>query len=200
MAKKYLYCRVSTKKQLKDGNSLEDQAAKLLEKYPDGIVVIEQYSGAKTDRPKFQEMLSLVQPGDTIVVTKLDRLSRNLEEGIHVINSLRDKGVIIDILNMGIIENSLVGNLIVQILLAFAEFERASIIERTQSGREYARENKQGYKEGRKTKITPSLEKLVLNLVNQGCSYRQIQEEYNINRGIVYKIVQMQRERQLDIK
>lgn len=186
----YLYARVSTKKQLKDGNSLEDQAAKMLREYPEGKLFAEQYTGAKSNRPKFQEMLSLVKPGDTVVVTKIDRLSRKLEEGVKVIRELMEIGVKVHILNMGLVENTPIGKMMVNMMLAFAEFERDMIIERTQAGREYARENKTGYKEGRKTKITPQKETMVLNLLEQGYSYRQIQDEYGINRGLVYKIMQ----------
>ena len=193
----YLYARVSTKKQLKDGNSLEDQAARLLKEYTEGKLFAEQYTGAKSDRPKFQEMLSLVKPGDTVVVTKIDRLSRKLEEGIKVIRELMEIGVKVHILNMGLVENTPIGKMMVTMMLAFSEFERDMIIERTQAGREYARENKEGYKEGRKTKITPQKEKLVLNLLEQGYSYRQIQEEYGINRGLIYKIVQVDKAKKI---
>lgn len=160
----------------------------------------EQYSGAKSDRPKFKEMMSLVKPGDTIVVTKLDRLSRDVADGATLAKELREKGIKLHILNMGLVDNTPMGRMIVNMLFAFAEFERDMIIERTQTGREYARENKPGYKEGRKSKITPTIETMVLGMVAQGMSYREIQAETTINRGLVYKIVQADKARKMTEK
>lgn len=192
----YLYARVSTKKQV-EGNSLEDQAAQMLNKYPSGKVVMEQYTGAKVDRPKLQEVLSQVKPGDTLVVCKLDRLSRSVEDGLKIINDLRKKKVNIHILNMGLVDGSSMGTLMLNMLFAFAQFERDMIVERTQAGRAYAREHKHGYKEGRKTKITPQKETLVLSLLAQGYTYRQIESEYGISRGLIYKIASANRAKQI---
>lgn len=196
--KEYLYPRVSTKKQKDDGNSLEDQSEKLKAKYPNGLLFPEQYTGTKKDRPKFNEILKLVKPGDVVAVTKLDRLARNLEEGLKIISELKNKGVAIDILNMGVIDDTIIGKLIVQVLLAFAEFERDMIVERMQAGRAYAREHKEGYKDGRKSKINPQKEKFVMSLLEQGYSYRQIEEEYGIKRGLVYKIKKLDDARKLE--
>lgn len=80
-----------------------------------------------------------LQNGNLLVVAKLDRFARTVVEGIETIRKLMGKGVRIHILNMGLIENTAMGNLIVTNLLAFGEFERAMIIERTQSGKAIAK-------------------------------------------------------------
>ena len=87
----YGYKRVSTKKQAKDGNSLEAQEKALIE---NGATKIygDAFTGTKTDRPELTKLISIVQPGDTIVVTKLDRLGRSLSKTTELITELIDKG------------------------------------------------------------------------------------------------------------
>ena len=146
----YGYARVSTVGQ-RDGNSLEDQARAIVERYSDAVIIEEAYSGAK-DRAIFNDLLSRLVEGDTLVVTKLDRFCRTVKEGLQYIDRLLEKGVKIHILNMGLIEDTPMGRLMVTNLLAFAEFERAMILERTQGGKAIAKQ-KPGYKEGRKAKV-----------------------------------------------
>ena len=143
----YGYARVSTNGQAKDGNSLEDQSELILSRYSDAKIVPESYSGAK-ERPIFLDLIHKMQSGDTLVVTKLDRFCRATKEGLEYIDYLMNKGVRIHILNMGLIEDTPMGRLIVTNLLAFAEFERAMILERTSAGKAIARK-KPDFKEGR---------------------------------------------------
>lgn len=126
---KYGYARVSTKGQL-DGNSIKEQTNAILAVYSDAEITVESYSGAK-ERPLFNQVLDKAQAGDFVIVTKLDRFCRSTKEGLEYIDRLLNKGVKIHILNMGLIENTPMGRLIVTNLLAFAEFERSMIIERT---------------------------------------------------------------------
>ncbi|MED1745763.1 recombinase family protein [Brevibacillus borstelensis] len=146
------YCRVSTRAQL-EGNSLEQQSQEIKARYNNAIIVEEQYSGAKDDRPKFNIILNDLVSGDVLVVTKLDRFCRTVREGLQYIDLLLKRGVRIHILNMGLIEDTPMGRLITTNLLAFAEFERAMILERTQTGKAIARQ-KQGFREGRPPKFT----------------------------------------------
>lgn len=143
---KYGYTRVSTKGQL-DGNSIEEQTNAILAVYSDAEITVESYSGAK-ERPLFNQVLDKAQAGDYVVVTKLDRFCRSTKEGLEYIDRLLNKGVKIHILNMGLIENTPMGRLIVTNLLAFAEFERSQIIERTQSGKAIAKQ-RDDFREGR---------------------------------------------------
>lgn len=144
----YGYARVSTKGQAKNGNSLEEQRETILARYPNAEIINEASSGAK-HRAIFSKLLQRLKAGDVLVVTKLDRFCRTTKEGLQYIDELMGKGVSIHILNMGLIEDTAMGRLIVTNLLAFAEFERAMIVERTQGGKEIARQNP-AYREGRK--------------------------------------------------
>ena len=143
----YGYTRVSTAAQKKDGNSLEGQRNEILSKYPGAEITEETYSGAK-ERPKFNALLDALQSDDMLVVTKMDRFCRTTREGLDYITALQSRGVKIHILNMGLIEDSPIGRMFVTCLLAFAEFERETIRERTQAGREIARQ-RPDFKEGR---------------------------------------------------
>lgn len=147
------YGRVSTKGQEQNGNSLEDQRTKLEEAGCDEIV-LEAYTGTKMDRPKFNKVLEKLERGDTLVVCKLDRFARTAREGLEVVENLMERGVKVHILNMGLIEDTPMGRVILTVMLAFAQFERDSIVERTQSGKALAKE-KEDYREGRPRKEIP---------------------------------------------
>ena len=177
------YCRVSTKGQL-DGNSIEEQTLSIRERYPTAEIVVESYSGAK-ERPIFNELLERLAFGDTLIVTKLDRFCRTTKEGLQYIDLLLNKGVKIHILNMGLIESSPMGRLIVTNLLAFAEFERAMIIERTQSGKAIAKQ-RENFREGRKPIYTPEQIEHALKLIEDN-SYSQVVKMTGISKSTIIR-------------
>lgn len=141
----YGYARVSTVGQAKDGNSLEAQEALL-----SGCDKIykDSFTGFSRHRPALDELMSVLREGDTLVVTKLDRIARSTQEGLSLVNELIERGVYVNVLNMGLMDNSPNGKLIRTIFFAFAEFERDMIVSRTREGKDIAR-LKEGYKEGR---------------------------------------------------
>lgn len=147
----YGYARVSTAGQSRDGNSLEDQAQKLRSAGCEEIYH-DAYTGTKMDRPEFTVLMAKLANGDRLVVTKLDRFARTTAGGIETIRELLGRGVSIHILNMGLIDNTPTGRLIVSVLLAFAEFERDMIVERTSAGKAVAKATKAGFREGRPEK------------------------------------------------
>lgn len=134
----YGYARVSTVGQSINGSSLEEQVAALTE-YGCNQIITEAYTGKTVDRPQFTALLSKLQSGDTLVVTKLDRFARSTVEGVQTVRELFTRDVKVHILNIGLIENTLSGNLILTVFLAFAEFERGMILERTQNGKALAK-------------------------------------------------------------
>ncbi|MCD4978462.1 recombinase family protein [Enterococcus faecalis] len=164
------YARVSTR-----GQDLKEQIALLKE---NGVVAenlfSEKYTGTKTDRPEFQRMLDQVKAGDMILVTKLDRFARNTREALEVIEPLIDCGVVIKVLNLGAIENTSMGRMILRTLLSVAEMERDMIVERTQEGKRFAKINNPNYREGRpKALITPS-KRHAYELLKDGNSYKDV--------------------------
>lgn len=181
------YVRVSTKGQL-DGYSIDQQIGEILSIYKEVVIYEEGLSGAK-ERPVFNEVLSILEKDDILVVTKLDRFCRTTKEGLQYIDMLLEKRVKIHILNMGLIENTPVGKLIVTNLLAFAEFERAMIIERTQSGKAIAK-TKEGFKEGRPKKFTKKQLDNALSMLNingGNYSYSQVEELLGISKSTLIR-------------
>ena len=134
---RYGYARVSTRGQVK-GNSLAEQRQQLIESGCEEVIE-EQYTGTTTERPQLDTLLTRLNAGDTLMVTKLDRLARSAMEGANLIKVLTNRNIRVNILNMGAVDERPQGRLMLHILLAFAEFERDMIIERTQAGKAIAR-------------------------------------------------------------
>lgn len=186
----YGYARVSTKGQAKDGNSLEAQEKALLEAGASKIYT-DSFTGTKLERPQLKEVLNKIESGDTLIVTKLDRLSRSVSQASDLITQLLDKGVKVYVLNMGILDNSSVNTLMRNVLLAFAQFERDMIVERTQEGKAIARENAasrgEKFKEGRPEKYKKSQIENALHLL-ENHSYNEVVELTGISRSTLIRI------------
>lgn len=190
----YGYARVSTAMQGRDGNSLEDQVNALKE-YGCQEIIEEAYSGKTMARPQFASLLERLEEGDTLVVSKLDRFARTTIEGVQTIQDLFNKGIKVHILNMGLIEDTNVGHLILTILLAFAEYERNMIIERCASGKEIARQNP-NFKEGRPKKFSSIQIAHALQLLDEGNSYKQVEAITNISRSTLVRSKRERKERE----
>ena len=167
----YGYARVSSKKQL-HGNSLEEQRAALTANGATSITA-EQYTGKTTSRPKLQALIASLRAEDTLMVTKLDRLARNVTEGIELIRELFARNIKVHVLNIGLLENTSMGNFFITTLLAVAELERNMIIERTQAGKDVAR-TKAGFREGRPR--IPEKKMLYAMDLLKNHSYREVSE------------------------
>ncbi len=173
----YGYARISAKVQLK-GNSLEEQKNEL-KKNGCQVIVEEQFTGKTTARPKFEDLiLNQLKPGDTLVVTRLDRLARNVTEGVSTIRGLFDKNVRVHVLNVGLLENTAMGNFFITTLLAVAELERCMILERTAAGKEIAK-TRDGFKEGRPPIALAKIE-LAMGLLGE-YSYKKVAEMTGIS-------------------
>lgn len=180
----YGYMRVSTVGQVK-GNSLEEQKRVLRQ---NGATVFYQdaFTGTKTDRPNFSKLLNILQDGDTLVVTKLDRFARNTVEGISVVQHLMERGVRVNILNMGVVDNTPTGKLILTVMLGFAEFERDMIVQRTSEGKSIAK-TKSGYLEGRPPKYKEKKLDHALALL-ETYSYREVSAMTGISKSTLQRI------------
>lgn len=172
---KYGYARVSTRHQ-----DLEGQLRQLEEERCDKIF-FEKITGTKSNRPEFQKLLQEVQTGDTLVVTKLDRFARSTQDALNTIKLLFEKGVRINVLNLGIIENTSTGRLIFTIFSAFADFERDLIVERTQEGKEIAKQ-RPGFKEGRPRKFSKQQLALAMQLLETH-SYTEVEKMTGISKS-----------------
>lgn len=181
----YGYARVSTKGQAKDGNSLEAQEAELKKAGAEKIYA-DAYTGTQTHRPELDKLIGVLQDGDTIVVTKLDRIARSLRQGIDLIDNLVEKGVAVNVLNMGKIDNTPTGKLIRNVMLSFAEFERDMIMQRTAEGKAIAKQQP-GYREGRKEKYSKAQINHAMKLLGESYSYRQVGEMTGISKSTLIR-------------
>ena len=155
----YGYARVSTKGQAENGNSLTDQESKLRNAGAE-VVFSDAFTGTKKDRPELDKLLKQIGEGDTLIVTKLDRVARSIKCGAELIEELMDRGVTLNILNLGRLDNTPSGKLMRNVFLAFAEFERDMIVERTTEGKKVAKLDPE-WREGRPQKDTPEFDKYV---------------------------------------
>ncbi|MEF9991278.1 MAG: recombinase family protein [Peptostreptococcaceae bacterium] len=180
----YGYVRVSTKNQL-EGFGLETQKNEILEKYLNTKILEEQFTGTKLDRPILSELLNTLKENDTLIVTKLDRLARNTVEGIQIIEDLFNRGISVHVLNVGLLENTTMGKFFLTTLLAVAEMERNIIIERTQSGKELAKQNPD-FKEGRPPIYKRKQIDHALSLL-ENHTYRQVTELTGISKSTLIR-------------
>ena len=180
----YGYCRVSTQMQARDGNSLEAQERLLKENGAEEIYS-DAFTGTKSHRPELDRLLDKMQPGDKLIITKLDRIARSASQGIELIQSLLDRGVAVHVLNMGLLDNTPTGKLIRNIMLAFAEFERDMIVERTQEGKAIAKKQPD-FREGRPRVYGKKQIQHALVLL-QDHSYRQVTELTGISKSTLIR-------------
>lgn len=176
---KYGYARVSTVHQ-----DLEAQLQALKRENCD-VIYKEKFTGTKKARPEFNALLEVLEDGDTLVITKLDRFARSTTDGINTIKELFEKGVRVHVLNMGLIEDTPTGRLILSVMLAFAEFERDMIVERTQEGKAIAKQ-REDFKEGRPKKYNKKKIDHALQLL-QNHSYKQVEEITGISKSTLIR-------------
>lgn len=180
----YGYARVSTKGQAKDGNSLEAQQNLLTENGAE-MIFCESFTGTQKHRPELDKLMEVVQNGDVLIVTKLDRIARSTRDGLAIIDELLEKGVSINILNMGKFDNSPSGKLMRTVFLAFAEFERDMIVQRTAEGKAIAKE-RADFKEGRPAKQIPDFETFLQKQKNGLMTVNECCEAMGISRSTWY--------------
>lgn len=180
----YGYGRVSTKGQAKDGNSLEAQE-RLLKEHGAEEIYMDSFTGTKMNRPEFNKLLELLQVGDTLVVAKLDRFARSVSQASDLITDLIDKGVRVDVCNLGVLDNSSMSTLMRNILLSFAQFERDIIVERTQEGKAIARQNPE-FREGRPKKYSKAQISHAIELLDT-YSYKQVEAMTGISKSTLMR-------------
>ncbi|WP_071460759.1 recombinase family protein [Bacillus massilinigeriensis] len=175
----YGYARVSTA-----GQDLEAQIQALK---AEGCTEIysEKFTGTQKDRPQLQALLAVLGEGDTLVVTKLDRIARSATQGSELVRELIDKGVRVNILNMGVMDNRPASKLIRNIFFAFAEFERDMIVERTQEGKAIAKQ-RDDFREGRPAKYSRKQVEHALGLL-ASYSYKQVEDMTGISKSTLIR-------------
>ena len=144
----------------------------------------EAASGGRWDRPILHDMLRQLRPGDTVVVWKLDRLTRSLKDLLHLIERIETAGAGFRSLTEAIDTTTPAGRMMMQMVGSFAEFERAMIRERTNAGLAQARA--EGRVGGRRPKLTPAQQlDVVENVSSSRRSAAQMARLYNVSEPTI---------------
>ncbi|KST98242.1 recombinase family protein [Lactococcus lactis] len=169
------YARVSTFEQ-----KLESQIEVLKEAGAEEVFQV-KFTGTTVECPQFNLVLKKLANGDTLIVTKLDRLARNTREVLEIVQSLFNRGIKVHLLNIGLIDNTPTGQLIFTIFSAFAQFERDLIVTRNQEGKNFAKIHDPNFKEGRPQKFTEEKIQFAYELKQQGMTYKMIERKTGIS-------------------
>ena len=162
------------------------------ERQLDGIEVDKTFtdkaSGKDTKRPQLDQLMSFVRSGDTVFVHSMDRLARNLDDLRRIVQTLTGKGVRIEFVKEHLTftgEDSPMANLMLSVMGAFAEFERALIKERQREG--IAQAKKRGAFKGRKKSLSQSEVAQMRQRIAAGMSKSQAAREFGISRQTLYQ-------------
>jgi len=142
--------------------------------------------GKATNAEKLKELIDYVREGDTVVVTKLDRLGRSLREVLNTVDTLRDKGVALKALHQPIdtSKDDAFSNAMLQMMGVFAEMERTFIVERTQAGKE-----RTGNYGGRKKRISTNKRFEIFKRWREGETQTAMAKEFGVTPQAISLIV-----------
>jgi DNA invertase Pin-like site-specific DNA recombinase len=148
----------------------------------------EKASGGRWERPELHRMLDQLRDGDTVVVWKLDRLSRSLKDVLHLMDRIASAGAGFRSLTEAIDTTTAAGRMMMQMVGSFAEFERAMIRERTTAGLAQARA--EGRIGGRRRKLDPKKRREIAESVLSGRkSGAEMARLYDVSEPTVSRIV-----------
>ena len=183
----YGYARVSTSKQelANQMNTLKENGAE--------EIYSEKYTGTKkNERQELTKLLECVQPGDEILVTKIDRLARSITDLRELVDGFLSRGVSITFLkdNMSFKTNeksSAMQKLMLNMLGSFAEFERDLIVSRTSEGKAYAKANNPNFEEGRPPRKLTKQYLHAIELMNTH-TMKEVEQMTKISRSTLFRI------------
>lgn len=179
----FTYARVST---LDQNTDLQVEALKAA--YPDAVLREEKKSGTTAkDRFVLNVILDMIKAGDKLVVWKLDRLARNMNDLTNIIEALNTKGAALEILDQKIDTGTATGKAFLQMLGVFAEFETSLRKERQLAG--IAAAQAKGKHLGRAPKLTGEQKKAIRSKHGAGNNPSQLAKEYNVSRGTIYNVI-----------
>lgn len=175
------YARVSTSKQSLE---LQKQALKNAG-VKESRIFFDKSTGSNVERPGLNSLVVKVEEGDTVLITKLDRLGRDTADMINLVKEFNRMRVAVRFIDDGISTEGTMGKMVITILSAVAEAERARILERTNEGRIEAKFK--GIKFGRKRKIDRSM--LLHKFEQENLKGAALAKDLGISRAAVYKIL-----------
>ncbi|BCL76668.1 DNA invertase [Jeongeupia sp. HS-3] len=175
------YARVSTCEQTLDLQRDALKEAGVTNTYED------RASGKTTDRPELVHCLKALREGDTLVVWRLDRLGRNLQDLIRIVNDLEKCGVMFKSLKESVDTGAPTGKLVFHLFAALAEFERELVSERTVAGLNAARAR--GRKGGRPQRLDAKQQRAALAMMkSREMSVAEISRHFGVSRSTLYSL------------
>lgn len=179
------YARASTEDQKLDAQIEQLRDAQCTRIYQEKI------SGVKVDRQELAAMLDYVREGDTVVVTKLDRIARSTKHLLEITDLLKEKKVVFKVLNINFDTSTPTGKLMQTMLAAVAEFEREMMLERQAEGIRIAKSK--GKFKGRKPTAREKGDE-VLKFLADGMTKEAVAEKVGVSVSSVYRIVKAARD------
>ena len=178
------YVRVSTTEQNTD---------RQLEGLPVDRMFVDRASGKDVRRPALEDLMGYAREGDTVVVHSMDRLARNLDDLRQIVQTLTRKGVVIEFVKEHLRftgEDSPMANLMLSVMGAFAEFERALIRERQREGIALAKQR--GAYRGRKPSLSADEIRELRRLAREGTGKVALARQFKISRQTVYEYLKQE--------
>jgi len=169
-------------------SSFDQNPERQLENVEVGKVFTDKASGKDTQRPELEALQAFVREGDTVVVHSMDRLARNLDDLRHLVQNLTKRGVRIEFVKESLVftgEDSPMANLMLSVMGAFAEFERALIRERQREGIALAKHR--GAYRGRKKALTSERVTAMRQRAADGEQKATLAREFGISRETLYQ-------------
>jgi DNA invertase Pin-like site-specific DNA recombinase len=181
---RYGYARVSTAKQ-----DYEIQVAALKAAGCERIFA-EKVSGKSTDgRPEFKRLMRALNPGDVVVVTRLDRLARSSRDLLNILHDLKEGACgFVSLAEPWCDTTSDIGELVVTIMAGIAQFERRLILSRTEAGIAKARE--QGKKFGRPSALDVGQKRKIAERYAAGETMAALAADYEVGEATIFRALQ----------
>ena len=175
------YARVSS-----TGQSLDVQLSKLEKEKCDRIYQ-EKRSGKTANRPEFQSCMNYLREGDTLIITRLDRLARSVVHLAQLAKYLESESINLLVLDQNIDTSTSTGRLMFNMLASIAEFETDLRSERQAEGIAKARDN--GVKFGRPNKVTDALKQEIHSRRLLGATIGQLAKEFSLGEATIYRAI-----------
>lgn len=169
-------------------SSIDQNPERQLENISTDRIFTDQASGKDTHRPELEALINFIRSGDTLVVHSMDRLARNLDDLRRIVQLLTSKGVHIEFIKEGLTftgEDSPMAHLMLSVMGAFAEFERALIRERQREGIALAK--KRHAFRGRKRAVSDKDIQKLKERVSSGEKKAQVARDFGISRETLYQ-------------
>ena len=174
-------------------SSIEQNTDRQLEGVELARTFTDKASGKNTQRPQLEELLKFVRDGDTVVVHSMDRLARNLDDLRRLVADLTKRGVKVQFVKESLTftgEDSPMSNLLLSVMGAFAEFERALIRERQREGVALAKQR--GAYKGRKKALSAQDVATLKKRVADGETKAKVARDLGLSRETLYQYLRMQ--------